>query len=242
VTNLGDIKVDQLIEIAKKKAGIAAVDEYVKDGMVLGIGSGSTVVYAVNHLKERIKKEGLKIICIPTSFQSLQLIIDGGLNLGDLSRFPKIDVDIDGADEVDGNLNLIKGGGGCLLQEKIIASNSEKLIIVADYRKDSNNLGEQWKKGVPIEVIPMAYIPLMKKFENMGGSPVLRLAEKKAGPLITDNGNFILDVDFGEILNPKILDQEIKMLPGVVETGLFIEMADKVYFGQKDGSLVSREK
>jgi len=232
--------VDNLIEIAKKKAGIAAVDEFVKDGMVLGIGSGSTVVYAVDRLVERTKHEGLKVVCIPTSFQSTQLIVNGGLTLGDLSLYPNIDVDIDGADEVDEHLNLIKGGGGCLLQEKIVASNSEKLIIVADYRKNSKILGEQWKKGIPIEVIPMAYIPLMKKLEIMGGSPILRLAEKNAGPLITDNGNFILDVDFGEIKDPKMLNQSIKMLPGVVETGLFIEMADKVYFGQEDGSLISR--
>ena len=235
-----DKKVDNLIEIAKKKAGIAAVDEFVKDGMVVGIGSGSTVVYAVNRLVERMKQEGLKVVCIPTSFQSTQLIVNGGLTLGDLSRFPKIDVDIDGADEVDENLNLIKGGGGCLLQEKIIASNSEKLVIVADYRKNSKILGEKWKKGIPIEVIPLAYVPLMNQMEKMGGSPLLRLAEKKAGPLITDNGNFILDVDFGEILDPKKLNQRIKMLPGVVETGLFIAMADKVYFGQQDGSLISK--
>ncbi len=228
--------------MAKKKAGIAAVDEFVKDGMILGIGSGSTVVYAVNRLVERMKLDGLKVVCIPTSFQSTQLIVNGGLTLGDLSRFPNIDVDIDGADEVDENLNLIKGGGGCLLQEKIVASNSEKLIIVADYRKNSKILGEQWKKGVPIEVSPTAYIPLMKKLEKMEGSPVLRLAEMKAGPLITDNGNFILDVDFGEISDPKMLNQKIKMLPGVVETGLFIDMAEKVYFGQKDGSLISRKR
>jgi len=234
--------VDNLIEIAKKKAGVAAVDEFVKDGMVVSIGSGSTVVYAVNRLVERTKREGLKVVCIPTSFQSIQLIVNGGLTLGDLSRYPKIDVDIDGADEVDENLNLIKGGGGCLLQEKIIASNSEKLVIVADYRKDSKILGEKWKKGVPIEVVSMAYVPLMKKMAKMGGSPILRLAEKKAGPLITDNGNFILDVDFGEISDPKMLNQRIKMLPGVVETGLFIEMAEKVYFGQKDGSLISRKR
>ncbi|QEE15488.1 ribose 5-phosphate isomerase A [Promethearchaeum syntrophicum] len=233
---------DNLIEIAKKKAGIAAVDEFVKDGMVLGIGSGSTVVYAVNRLIERTKQEGLKVVCIPTSFQSTQLIVNGGLTLGDLSQFPKIDVDIDGADEVDENLNLIKGGGGCLLQEKIVAFNSEKLVIVADYRKNSKILGEKWKKGIPIEVIPLAYVPLMNQMEKLGGSPFLRLAEKKAGPLITDNGNFILDVDFGEISDPKKLNQKIKMLSGVVETGLFIGMANKVYFGQQDGTLDQKIK
>lgn len=228
------------IEIAKKKAGYAAIDEFVRDGMVLGIGSGSTVVYAVERLVERTKKEGLKVICIPTSFQSSQLIVNGGLTLGDLNHYPKIDVDIDGADEVDENLNLIKGGGGCLLQEKIIASNSDKLVIIADYNKDSKVLGEKWKKGIPIEVVPWAYVPLMKKMEEMGGSPILRLAEKKAGPLITDNGNFILDVEFGEILNPDELNRKIKMLPGIVETGLFINMTTKAFFGQEDGSIISR--
>lgn len=228
------------IENAKKKAGYAAVDDFIKDGMVIGIGSGSTVVYAVERLVERVKKEKINVICIPTSFQSTQLIVEGGLPLGDLSRNPVIDVDIDGADEVDAQLNLIKGGGGCQTQEKIVASCSKQLVIVADNRKDSKVLGEQWKKGIPVEVIPIAYVPLMKKFEAMGGRPVLRMAKAKAGPVVSDNGNFILDVDFGLIQDPGALELKIKMLPGVVETGLFIKMAVKAYFGQEDGSLTSR--
>ena len=230
------------IENAKKKAGYAAGDEYIKDGMVVGIGSGSTVVYAVERLVERVKKENIKVICIPTSFQSTQFIVEGGLPLGDLSRNPVIDVDIDGADEVDANLNLIKGGGGCQTQEKIVASCSKQLVIVADNRKDSKILGEQWKKGIPVEVIPMAYVPLMKKFEAMGAKPVLRMAKAKAGPVVSDNGNFVIDVDFGLIKDPATLEQKIKMLPGVVETGLFIQMVVKAYFGQEDGSLTSRSR
>ena len=103
-------------------------------------------------------------------------------------------------------------------------------------------LGEKWKKGVPIEVIPDAYVPLMKKFKTLGGNPKLRFGKAKAGPAITDNGNFIIDVDFGVIQNPEMLNQKLKMLPGVVETGLFINMAVKAYFGQQDGSVVTREK
>ncbi|WP_371802971.1 ribose 5-phosphate isomerase A [Candidatus Lokiarchaeum ossiferum] len=230
------------IELAKKKAGYAAVDEFVKDGMVLGIGSGSTVVYAVKRLIERVKNENLKIICIPTSFQSIQLIVDGGLTLGDLSRHPEIDVDIDGADEVDDKLHLIKGGGGCQVQEKIVASVSKQLVIIADYRKDSKSLGEKWKKGVPIEVVPMAYVPIINKIKKMGGKPTLRMAKNKAGPIISDNGNFIIDADFGIIQDPITLNEKLTMMTGVVETGLFTNMAIKAFFGQADGTITSREK
>jgi ribose 5-phosphate isomerase A len=230
------------IEIAKKKAAYTAVDEFIKDKMIVGIGSGSTVSYAVERIIQRVKEEKLKLICIPTSFQSTQLIVEGKLTLGDLSRYPVIDVDIDGADEVDAHLQLIKGGGGCQTQEKIVASNSKTLIIIADYRKDSKILGEQWKKGIPIEVIPCAYVPLMTKFYQMGGKPILRMGINKAGPVVTDNGNFILDVDFGLIPNPEDLENKIKFIPGVVETGLFINMAKKAFFGHLDGTITTREK
>ncbi|MEJ2250167.1 MAG: ribose 5-phosphate isomerase A [Candidatus Lokiarchaeota archaeon] len=229
---------EDAIEKGKKLAAIKAVDENVKTDMILGIGSGSTVVYAVQRIAELIKEKQLNIKCIPTSFQSYQLIVENSLNLVSLDQYPEIDLDIDGADEIDKDLNLIKGGGGCLVQEKIIASNSKKLIIIADFRKNSKFLGENWKKGVPIEVIPLAYVPLMKKFEKMGGKPKLRMAKAKAGPLVTDNGNFIIDVDFGIIKNPSELNKELIAIPGVVDSGFFIGMASKAYVGQKDGSLL----
>ena len=232
---------NNLIELAKKNAGYAAVDDFITDGMVVGIGSGSTVVFAVERLIQRVQQDNLHVTCIPTSFQATQLIVGGELPLGDLSRFPVIDVDIDGADEVDANLNLIKGGGGCHVQEKIIAQNSKRLIIVADYRKDSKLLGEQWKKGVPVEVIPLAYVPLLQKFRSLGGVPALRMAKNKAGPVVSDNGNFIIDVDFGTIADPVSLAAELKQLTGVVDTGLFVNLAQKAYFGQADGSVVTRE-
>jgi len=232
---------DNLIELAKKNAGYAAVDDFITDGMVIGIGSGSTVVYAVERLIQRVQQENLHVTCIPTSFQATQLIVEGGLPLGDLSRFPVIDVDIDGADEVDADLNLIKGGGGCHVQEKIIARNSKRMIVVADYRKDSQHLGEQWKKGIPIEVIPLSYVPLLQKFRSMGGIPSLRMAKSKAGPVVSDNGNFIIDVDFGVISEPVSLAADLKQLTGVVDTGLFVNLAQKAYFGQADGTVVSRK-
>eukprot|EP01116_Phalansterium_solitarium_P011395 TRINITY_DN27055_c0_g1_i1.p2 TRINITY_DN27055_c0_g1~~TRINITY_DN27055_c0_g1_i1.p2 ORF type:complete len:244 (+),score=32.12 TRINITY_DN27055_c0_g1_i1:43-774(+) len=227
------------VEAAKKTAARVVVDEFVKDNMVLGIGSGSTVIYAVERLKERVKSENLNIICIPTSFQALQLITEGGLQLGDLSRNPTLDLAIDGADEIDPRLNLIKGGGGCQTQEKIVAFNSKLFIVIADYRKDSQQLGSTWKKGVPLEVLPISYVPVMKKLErDLGGKPTLRLAVNKAGPEMSDNGNFLVDVDFGPIPDAAALNVELLQIPGIVETGLFIGMAERAYFGQADGSVV----
>ncbi len=232
------ILTEELIELGKKNAAIKAVEENVKKNMIIGIGSGSTIIYAVKRLGEMNKEKNLNVKCIPSSFQSYQLIIQNGLELVSLEQYPEIDVDIDGADEIDKDLNLVKGGGGCLVQEKIIASNSKKLIIIADFRKKSEKLGMNWKGGVPIEVIPMAYFPIMKKLKNLGGNPKLRMAQSKSGPLITDNGNFIIDVDFGEINNPKEIDKKVLFIPGVVDTGLFIGMTTKVYIGNRDGEVL----
>ena len=229
---------EDLIELGKKKAAEKAVEDNVKKNMILGIGSGSTVVYAVKKIAELNKENDLNLKCIPSSFQAYQLILENELIQGSLDKYPEIDLDIDGADEIDKDLNLIKGGGGCLVQEKIVASNSKTVVIIVDFRKKSEKLGENWKKGVPIEVIPMAYTPIMKKFKNLGGKPVLRMAKSKMGPLITDNGNFILDVDFGIIKNPKELNEKLLTIPGVVDTGFFIGLTSKAYIGQKDGSVL----
>ncbi|DAZ98717.1 TPA: hypothetical protein N0F65_006749 [Lagenidium giganteum] len=228
------------IEQAKRTAARQAVDEYVQDGFVVGVGSGSTVVYAAERLGELAKEKNLNIKCIPTSFQSKQLIAQHKLTLTSLDENPVIDVTIDGADEVDLQLNCIKGGGGCQLQEKIVAAAAKKFVVIADYRKESTRLGEQWMAGVPIEVIPMAYVPLMRQFEQMGGKAVLRMAKAKAGPVVTDNGNFVVDVHFGAIEAPQALNDRLKLLPGVVEVGLFCGMAEKAYFGQADGTITTR--
>ena len=229
---------ENLIELGKKNAAIKAVEENVKKNMIIGIGSGSTIIYAVKKLGEINKENSLNLKCIPSSFQAYQLIIQNELELVSLEEYPEIDVDIDGADEIDKDLNLIKGGGGCLVQEKILASNSKELIIIADFRKNSEKLGMNWKKGIPIEVIPMAYFPIMAKLKKLGGTPLLRMAQSKSGPLITDNGNFIIDVDFGEIDNPGDLNNKFLSIPGVVDTGLFIGMASKVYIGKDDGNVL----
>lgn len=230
------------LEEAKKLAAFRAVDEHVTDNSILGIGSGSTVVYAVQRLAERVRDENLKVVCIPTSFQAKQLIIEHKLILSELDVSPVLDCVIDGADEVDKDMVLIKGGGGCLLQEKIVASCAKKMIVIADYTKDSKHLGDQYKKGIPIEVVPLAYVPITKKIEGkFGGKIVLRMAKAKAGPCITDNGNFILDWHFEQNgQNWEEVNTKLLAIPGVVETGLFVKMAEKAYFGQADGTVTTK--
>eukprot|EP00823_Brevimastigomonas_motovehiculus_P007857 TRINITY_DN705_c0_g1_i1.p1 TRINITY_DN705_c0_g1~~TRINITY_DN705_c0_g1_i1.p1 ORF type:complete len:252 (+),score=56.02 TRINITY_DN705_c0_g1_i1:57-812(+) len=228
------------LESAKKKAAYAAVNEFVADKQIIGIGSGSTVVYVVQRLAERVKEEKLSIICLPTSFQAKQLIMENKLTLGELNQYPELDITIDGADEVDDNLNLIKGGGGCQLGEKLLAYNSKKMIVVADYRKHSKLLSTSWKKGIPLEVLSTAYVPVLKRLSQLGGKPSLRICGAsgcKAGPVVTDQGNFIIDVDFGPLSDPVTLDKQLHSIPGIVETGLFIGLAVKAFFGQKDGSV-----
>lgn len=228
----------------KEAAAKKAVDNHIKTNQVVGIGSGSTIVFAVKRIAERVKEEGLSLTCIPTSFQARQLIVENGLTLGDLDRNPQIDVAIDGADEVDKNLICIKGGGACLTQEKIVASCAKEFYIVADSSKQSTELGTSWKQGVPIEVLPLAYRPVQLKLESMfGGQANLRMAVKKCGPVVTDNGNFIIDWQFSSIPTDwNQLNQQIVMIPGVLDTGLFINMAEKAYFGQPDGSIIEQER
>ncbi|XP_068194661.1 ribose-5-phosphate isomerase [Antennarius striatus] len=231
-----------MAEESKKLAAYAAVDNNVQNNQVVGVGSGSTIIYAVDRLVERVRQEKLNLVCIPTSFQSRQLILQHGLTLSSLDRHPELDVAIDGADEVDEDLTLIKGGGGCLTQEKIIASCAKHFVVIADYRKDSKTLGEQWKKGVPIEVIPLAYVPVSRAItQRFGGETKLRMAVSKAGPVVTDNSNFILDWKFERPQNWKEVNTSIKMIPGVVETGLFVGMAERAYFGMDDGSVRVRD-
>ncbi|XP_042899432.1 ribose-5-phosphate isomerase [Parasteatoda tepidariorum] len=225
-------------EAAKKAAACQAIKDHISGNCVVGIGSGSTIVYAVEELARIVKEKNLKIPCIPTSFQAKQLIREFNLLLSDLEEYQELDYVFDGADEVDANLALIKGGGGCLTQEKIVASCTNNLIIVADSRKDSTFLGTNWTKGIPIEVIPMAYMPIKRRLEAMGGPAELRMAKAKAGPLVTDNGNFILDWKFTiKSADWRTLNQKILCFPGVVETGLFVDMAKKIYFGEEDGNV-----
>ncbi|KAH0828651.1 ribose-5-phosphate isomerase [Lanmaoa asiatica] len=180
-------------------------------------------------------------IFIPTGFQSKELIISSHLNLGDVDQFLTIDVTIDGADEVDPQLNCIKGGGACHLREKVLAEAAKTFIVVADYRKNSEYLGKNFTQGVPIEVVPFAYAKVLQNLREVLGSPnaSLRMAKAKAGPVVSDNGNFVIDAPFSRdsIKDPSTLLAKIKLLTGVVEVGLFCDIAQAAYFGNQDGSV-----
>ena len=180
---------------------------------------------------------------VPTSFQSKALIVQHGLQLSTLEQHPQIDLCIDGADEVDDGLNCIKGGGAAMLQEKIVAFNAARFLVIADDRKNQKALGSAWKEGVPLEVLPLAYVPVMRAVERLGGKPVLRMTKSstKAGPVVTDNGNFVVDADFGVIADAAKLNGDLSMIPGLIETGLFVRMATKAYFGKADGTVAVRE-
>ena len=230
------------IDEGKRSAAFAAVDAHVKTGMVIGVGSGTTVVFAAERIGELVNKHGFNITACPSSFQASQLLTKYNIPESDLSRHPKLDVVIDGADQfAEATLDLFKGGGGALAQEKIVGSSTDNFVIIVDDRKRATYLGDPsrpWNKGVPVEVLPVSYVPVMGKIrEQLQGEPVLRMATKKAGPVVTDNGNFILDVQFkwSPSLDLQALDQALHALPGVVETGLFLGMAKEVYMGDAHG-------
>uniref|UniRef100_A0AC35FIR8 Ribose-5-phosphate isomerase n=1 Tax=Panagrolaimus sp. PS1159 TaxID=55785 RepID=A0AC35FIR8_9BILA len=232
---------EEPIERAKKAAAFACGEAYIRNGQKIGVGSGSTVKYFVEFLKERYQTGKLKdIVCVPTSFMTRKWLLDANLPVSTLEQHYVLDIDIDGADEVDAKLNLIKGGGGCLTQEKIVQSCAKKFIVIADDKKKSKQLGENYK-NIPIEVVPAAYVPVKKWIEELlGGECTLRIASTKCSPLITDNGNYILQWDFPKDAADrdwKTTNQMIRELPGVVETGLFLNVVEKVYLATHDGKI-----
>jgi len=221
----------ELVEAEKKNAAYEAV-QHVKDGFIVGLGSGSTAAYAIEALSERIKRERLSILGVPTSYQAFLLAAKHGISMTTLEEHPVLDVTIDGADQIDPKLNLIKGMGAALVREKIVASASKQNIIIADESKKVKVLGEN-NHPVPIEVLPFATSPVKRRIEKIGGKPVLREGKGKVGPVITDNGNMIIDASFGPIDDAVKLEKKLKMIPGLVETGLFVGLADIAYLGTR---------
>ena len=221
------------IDEAKRNAALEAV-KHVKNNFVIGLGSGSTAAYAIKEIGNRIKREKIRVSAVPTSYQAFTLAVKHGIAITTLEEHPTLDLTIDGADQIDDELNLIKGMGGALTREKIVASASKKLVIIADERKRVKVLGES-NHPVPIEVLPFATPIVMHKIKEMGGRPFLRESNKKVGPVITDNGNIIVDVNFGLVHEPAELNHKLKGIPGVVETGLFVKMADLIYLGERAG-------
>lgn len=209
--------------------------------MVIGIGSGSSIVYVVERLAHRVRKEGLVVICVPTSFQAKQLIRQYALTVSDLEENPSLHVAFNSAEEVDNDLVIIKSNGQDMVQDKIVAYAAAELIIIADSRKQSTALGSVWRKGIPIEVVPMAYINVKRKIEQKyEGDASLRMTKTRSGPCITSNGNYVLDwkfVEKSENRDWKNVSNFIKLIPGVVETGLFVGFSVRAFFGKADGTV-----
>jgi ribose 5-phosphate isomerase A len=215
-------------EAEKENAGRAAA-KLVRDGDVVGLGTGSTAYFTVIALGERVKA-GLKIVGIPTSVKTADLARTVGIPLTTLDEHPEIDITIDGADEIDPQLRMIKGGGGALLREKVVASASKKMVVITDSAKAVAVLG---KFPLPVEVIAFARAVVEKKIVALGGSPKLR-AKADGSPYITDNGNQILDCGFGKIADPPSLALALSNIPGIVEHGLFIGLASVALVGRGD--------
>ncbi len=219
-------------EEAKKRVALEAV-KHVEDGFVVGLGSGSTAAYVIKELGRLMRQGSLRVLGVPSSSQAMLLAVRSGIPLTTLDEYPTLDLAIDGADEVDKKLDMIKGGGGALTREKIVASAAKQVVIVADETKLVEKLGTSFR--VPVEILPLALATATASINELGGKPLLREGKRKVGAVVTDNGNYIVDVDFGAITDAEELNQRLKLIPGVIETGLFIGLADIVYLGKPDG-------
>ena len=217
-------KEQQLLE--KRNSGHKAA-EFVEDGMVLGLGTGSTVYYFLEALRDRIREEKLEIIGIPTSIATHKQAQEWQIPLTTLAEQPQIDLTVDGADEMDHEFNLIKGGGGALVREKIVAAASKRELIIMDSSKYVNVLGAF---PLPVEVVQYGIEATTLKLERF--CPELKLRKKEGKPFVTDNGNYILDCAFGQIPNPGVLETTLDLIPGVVECGLFVGLSDLAVIGR----------
>ena len=219
------------IDEAKKRAAAQAVDQ-VESGMVLGIGSGTTTAEAIKIIGKKLEDGQLQDIKgVPTSYHSIQEAVKARIPLTTLDEYPQLDLGIDGADQIDPNLNAIKGHGGAMLREKIVAASCRRYILIVDETKLTNTLGTS--QEVFLEVHPFAITPTLKKITEMGAKASVRQAAYKLGPVITDNGNNLIDALFGPIENPRELNGRLHSVQGLIETGLFIGYADTAYVGSE---------
>ncbi len=220
----------------KRDAGESAA-ALVKDGMVVGLGTGSTVAWTIRKLGERVKTEGLEILGVPTSYQAETLAIESGIKLTMLSQHPFLDLAIDGVDQVDAELFAIKGGGAAHTREKVVSCSAKRFIVVLDGSKYADKMSHP----VPVEVLPFAFRLVEREVKKLGGMPVLRQAKMKDGPVITDNGNFVIDADFGIIDDPKMLAARLSALPGIVEHGIF-DNVDELHVSRSGSVEIIRKR
>jgi ribose 5-phosphate isomerase A len=218
---------------ARVSAAAQAIRE-LKDNTTIGLGSGNTILRALELASERIRKEGLRINFIPTSYQTEIAARKLGLKTTTLDENTEPDLALDGADQVQWRtLDLVKGGGAALLREKIVDSTAKRLVIVVDEKKLVKTLGGP--HPIPVEITPFAYASTVEKIRRISEKTSLRESTGKVGPVITDNGNLIVDTYFRNLRRPDIVHEKLKKIPGVIETGLFLGMADTAYVGRKDG-------
>ena len=224
----------------KQAVAQAAVDQ-IQNGMTLGLGSGSTAALMIEALAMKLNSGEIRdIVGVTTSFQGEVLASDLGIPLKSLSSVSEIDLAIDGADEVDPKFQLIKGGGACHVQEKLVAALAKKFVVVVDSSKLVKKLNLDFK--LPVEVLPSSWKQVQKTLLSLGGEGTLRMAKKKAGPIVTDQGNLILDLTFRNgIDEPELLESHINNIPGVLENGLFVNLTDEVLVGKVENDLVGVE-
>ncbi|MCL2143058.1 MAG: ribose-5-phosphate isomerase RpiA [Methanomassiliicoccaceae archaeon] len=216
----------------KQAAAEKAVDDFIADGMTVGLGTGSTAYYAIKRVGELVKK-GFRLKCVATSAETERIARECGIFIVSIDDVDRIDVTIDGADEVDPEMNLIKGLGGALLREKIVASASASEVIIIDDSKLVEKLGT--KCPVPVEVLVFGHSKTKKALERQGCDAALRVKDGK--PFITDSGNYIYDCKFDSIDNPFFLESRINVIPGVVDNGLFLNTATAVVISSADGNV-----
>jgi len=214
-----------------KQAVASEAVRLVRDGTVVGLGSGSTASIAIRLIGDRVREESLDIVGVPTSAESERLGRESGIRIGTLDEHPKVDMTIDGADEVDPRLDLVKGLGGALVREKMVAVATELEVIVVDESKLVDHLCQ--KAPLPVEIVRFAHQATMRRLKALGSEPVLRL--RNGEPFVSDNGNFIADCRFGKVEDAKSLEAELNLVPGVVDNGLFVGLADKVMVASRDG-------
>ncbi len=219
---------------AKRLVGIEAAN-MVESGMVVGLGTGSTTAFAIEELGRRVKEEGLEVRGTPTSYAAEILASEAGIPLCDLRDVRELDMAFDGADEVDPHLNLIKGRGAAHTREKVVASLARRFLVLVDDSKLVEKLGT--RMPLPIEVLPMAAYPVMRSLTDLGAEPELRMGQRKDGPVVTDQGFWIVDAIFEGIDNPDDLNVTLALMPGVLDHGLFIDLATDVLIGSADGTL-----
>ena len=214
-----------------RQHAIKSVLNMIKDGMVIGLGSGSTVAQFVEELKNFLRNENMSVRVIPSSYQAYLLAVEHGLEITTLEKNPRPELTIDSLDQVSRLGYVVKGGGGALTREKILCHAAEQTILICDYAKvvDKINI------PIPVEVIPFALGYVVREIQSLGGRPRVREGDGKAGPVISDNGNIIIDVDFGEINNPVELEARLDKIPGVVENGIFTGCVDEIIVGYVDG-------